>query len=116
MKTFVNQCAQGDVVFVRISEIPADAVAAPLHEGRVVVALSETHHHHAFPTGAAVERFTSKDPFTAYLRVAGGDGDGEVLEHLRDYDTHTAIKFAPGNYMVRRQREHAPEGLRMVQD
>ena len=110
MKTFENQAFQGDVAFIRVADdaIPADAEKAK----DLVVAHSETGHHHAFPTDANVERFTTSDPFTAYLKVA----TESVLLHHREFDTHAPIVFKPGTYMVRRQREHTPEGFRQIQD
>ena len=106
--TFRNQCAQGDVFFRRVESIPSDATAT---EDKVV-AHSETGHHHMFGEADKVERFTAKDPFVCYLRVE----QPAMLEHHREFDTHAPILFAPGCYEVRRQREPAPEGWRMVAD
>lgn len=115
MKTFEKQAAQGDVTFRRVVGLPPDATPAPADfSGRVVVAHSETQHHHAFPSGAAVEMFATKNPLICYLRISGNEA--VALEHLRPFDTHESIAFSPGCYEVRRQREWTPEGWRMVQD
>ena len=116
MKTFEKQAAQGDVLFTRVKDIPQDVTKAlPDLSGRVIVAHSETGHHHAFPTGAAVELFTTKNPLICYLRVSGNEA--VALKHLRPFDTHESIAFNPGCYEVRRQREWTPEGwARMVAD
>lgn len=109
--SFKTQCAQGDVLFRRVEKVPAGAKSMP-RNGAVVVAHSETGHHHAFPTGSSVELFTTTDPLVCYLRCE----QSSVLEHLRPFDTHESISFSPGCYEVRRQREWTPEGWRRVED
>lgn len=124
MKTFRNVCAQGDVSFIRldskqaqalgITEVPENVEKVEKENGMTIVAHSETGHHHAFGPGFNVELFSvPDDPFTCFLRVGG---QGAELEHHRSHDTHETIKFEPGDYLVRRQREYTPEGFRMVQD
>lgn len=111
MKTFVNQCAQGDVLFRRVDKIP-DSAERVMSRGNVVVAHSETQHDHVFKDPSIATLYTTKDPFVCYLRM---EGPG-VLEHLREFDTHEAILFSAGCYEVRRQREWTPEGYRRVED
>lgn len=114
MKTFENQIAQGDILIMRVPSIPKTAKRrAPSKDKRIIVAHSETGHHH-YLAALGVEAFdVENDPFTCYLAIAQ---DGCELVHARPYDTHETISFGKGNYVVRRQREHAPEGFRMVQD
>jgi hypothetical protein len=109
--------AQGDVWFRRCEKIPADATLVPrAADGTVVVAHSETQHHHSFPEGSAVELYATRDPHVCYLRVE----TPSLLEHHRAWDTHEAWLFAPGTYQTVRQRElrYTPEGwqAKMVQD
>jgi hypothetical protein len=108
--TFRNFAAQGDVYFRRVQKLPKDLVK----KASLVVAHSETGHHHAFPKGSNVELFATKDPLVCYLRVAGTET--AKLEHLRPFDTHETIEFTAGTYEVRRQREHTPDGWRQIQD
>lgn len=111
MQTFKTQASQGDVLFTRVPKIPkgAKCVEKP---GPVIVAHSETGHHHVF-TSPEVKLFeVPNDPFTCYLQLAGP----AELTHLRPHDTHEAIMFGAGCFEVRRQREYTPEGFRMVQD
>ena len=114
MITFQEQCAQGDVVVRRIARIPAGCKAVPVADGQpVVIAHSETQHHHAFVHGGVMTfECDPPDPLVCYLRV---ERDA-VLEHLRPFDTHAAIAFAPGDYEIRRQREYVPDGWRRVED
>lgn len=107
----VNKCgAQGDVLLIRVKTISKTAVEQK--EKEVIVAHSETGHHHKV-VGAGVTFFKEPDdPFTAYLRLAD---DAEII-HCRSYDTHETIKLPAGDWLVRRAREYTPQGYRMVQD
>ena len=112
MKTIETMAAQGDVLFRRIDVVPIGA--RPQKGERHVVAHSETgHHHEAYGDGPPVCYFTTDDPMLSYLSCGAG---GIVVEHLRPTDTHDPIRLAPGCWEVRRQREHVPEGWRMVMD
>jgi len=109
---FSLQAAQGDVYFRRVSKLPSEAVEARF-DGPVVVAHSETGHHHAFPKGCDVTYYATKNPLVAYLRV----GSESVLEHHRSFDTHAAFVFEPGVYELRRPREYVSETeQRMIED
>lgn len=109
-----KQCAQGDVLFTRVDRIPEGLKeVAREHSGLLVVAHSETQHHHGFYEPSAKLFEVPGDPFTCYLQLAGDC----QLQHLRPHDTHEAILFGGGGFFeVRRQREYQPSGFRMVQD
>ena len=111
MKMIERLGAQGDVMFVRVSEIPADAVRTPTPGDRVVVAHSETGHDHEVHA-AGLGYYVSKDPLVCYLRL---EGVGDAT-HLRSWDTHETLRLTPGTWMVRGQREYTPEGYRRVED
>ncbi len=105
-------CAdQGDVRFFRVDAVPAHCVKEG-REGYAIVAHSETGHHHVVESPCAQYFVDPNDPFTAYLTLAE-DAD---VKHLRPYDTHQPVTVAKGIWGIRRQREHTPEGYRMVQD
>lgn len=111
MRTFKTQAAQGDTLFRRVKSIPKTAKRQK-PDGDVIVAHSETGHHHLFRKDSGVTLYTTDDPLVCYLRIESV----ATLEHMRPHDTHEPISFAPGCYEVRRQREHTPEGWRMVVD
>ncbi len=117
MKTVTNQGAQGDVLFRRIDKLPKSAVEQKRKKGDpIVVAHSETGHHHTI--GAADVRFYNEpgNALIAYLQL--GDGDCDVV-HLRPFDTHETLRLLGGKgtvIEVRRQREWTPEGWRRVED
>ena len=105
--------AQGDVLFRRITGLPSD-ITEQARDGRIVVAHSETGHHHAIddPAVRLFERRT-RDPLICYLSV---DGDFADVVHHRSHDTHATLRLSPGLWEVRRQREWEVEGLRPVRD
>ena len=105
--------AQGDVLFRRIDAVPA-AVVEQRIAGPIVVAHSETGHHHVIddPAVALFEK-RERDPLICYLRI---DGDFAEVRHLRPHDTHEALRLCRGVWEVRRQREWAPEGWQRVAD
>ena len=112
MKTFNKVCAQGDIYITRIKALPAGVVPVPAEDGRVIVTHSETGHHHVM-LAERTKAFKLPDSIMdIFLTVEKGD----TLQHLRPHDTHEAIKFGPGIYHVRRQREYVPEGFRRVED
>lgn len=108
---------QGDVLFRKIDRLPESVgVDVPRVGGKIVVAHSETGHDHAI-TGAPNTRLLSGggSGLVCYLQVE--DAYADVVHH-RPHDTHETIRLPGGGaiYEVRRQREHAPEGWRRVED
>jgi hypothetical protein len=114
MKTFRDQCAQGDVFFRRIDKLPKDAIAVEKKSKNtpVVVAHSETGHDHQFTRGIGVTLFTTPNPLVCYLKL----DEPTQLDHMRSFDTHEPIMFDSGVFEIRRQREYTPEGWRRVED
>lgn len=119
---------QGDVLFVRVDEIPGDARKLPEAE-EYVVAHSETGHHHvARRRGRPVSLYATSDPLVSYLEFSGGP---QPIEHLRSWDTHETVTLLersqdvldkidealePTRYKVVRQRQATPEGWARVVD
>lgn len=114
MKTFQIACAQGDVYFTRISkhQLPKYLKMVTSKDGQLVVAHSETGHHHTMDAASVTMFIEEANPLVCYLYVE----QPTALEHLRPFDTHEPILFQPGHYKVSRQREHVPEGFRRVED
>ncbi len=109
----VTRCAaQGDVMFIRVDAIP-DGAKEECGGGPVVVAHSETGHHHAIDRKKAKLYREANDPLIAYLLITAASAD--VIHH-RPYDTHATIRLPRGAWQVRRQREYTPEGWRRVED
>lgn len=112
MRTFQTQAAQGDILLIRIAALPPGVDLLPA-AGLVVVAHSETGHHHVIeaPPGA-LELSLELSALLRHARVTSP----LVLRHERTWDQHEPITIAPGLYEIRRQREWAPEGWRRVED
>lgn len=111
-KTFKAQAAQGDILFVRVDELPADVKESNAKDGKHIVAHSETGHHHLVDAREA-RFFNTPNPFICYLQI---DGDYTDLTHNRSFDTHETLKIPNGTWKIVRQREYTPEGFRRVED
>ena len=114
-----QMAAQGDVLFMKVKEVPKQAKEVPVPaDRRLVVAHSETGHHHAID-GFNGRMFQEPgDILTCYLQM-GTDVCDFTVQHHRPYDTHETLSLLgePGDvWMVRRQKEHTPEGWRRVED
>lgn len=117
MKTFQNQCAQGDLLIRRIEKLPNGVRPMASEKGVFVVAHSETGHNHVIAERPNVKAYTTGDPMVSYLEVIEATDTMEtLLEHLRGHDTHETISIPTGVYEIRRQREYTPEGWRRVED
>ena len=101
---------QGDVLIVRVENMPRDLKKIDRENDRVVLAYGEvTGHAHAIKDQRAA---LFRDPrlMAIFLTVSG---DAPVsLEH----DEHDTIAIPPGNYQVVRQREYSPAEIRNVAD
>jgi hypothetical protein len=111
MKIVNRMAAQGDVLFVRIDEVPTGLTETKLNR-RLVVAHSETGHHHYLEVVPGMKHFIGADSTIAYLTL----GEEADVIHARPHDTHETLRLAPGSWQVRRQREYTPEGWRRVED
>lgn len=114
MKTFNRIAAQGDVLIVRLDEMPdlSNCQEVPAEGNHLIVTHSETGHHHVLERDAA-QMFDNKDNELESFLVLHRQ---TALTHLRDYDTHAPIQLDPGQYRVIRQREYTAEGFRRAQD
>lgn len=115
MKTFKTIAAQGELGFIRLpddTKVPKGAVAVKPVNGRVIIGHSETGHHHCM-TAERTTLYKLPDEILECLMVVEKP---DVLEHLREFDTHVPLAFEPGQYRVRYLREYTPEGFRKQED
>jgi len=112
VKSFKVMAAQGDFIIMRINEIPANVVPCEIEDGNYVIAHSETGHDHVMDVRHVSAYKPKADIFEMFLTVK----EDTVIEHLRSFDTHEALKVTPGNYVVKRQREYVAEGFRKAAD
>ena len=100
---------QGDVLVVRIDDVPDDATAVPRDAGRLVLAYGEaTGHAHAVVSDEA-ELVTTEHADDLFLRVYGDE-----VELL--HEEHDTVRLPRGDYRVVRQREYTPQRVRHVAD
>ena len=111
MKKINKVGAQGDVMFVRVDGLPDNACADD-QRGEIIVAHSETGHHHVIERGAKMYT-VPENPLIAYLEV---QIEMAKLIHKRPHDTHQTLGLGRGVWKIYRQREYTPEGWRLVQD
>ncbi len=117
MKKIKRIGAQGDVLFVRVDKLPADAIESP-REGPIIVAHSETGHHHAIGDNVTRKFELPNNPLVCYLQMGDGIPGMDVVHH-RPWDTHETLRLlgkAGDVWEVHRQREWTPEGWRRVED
>jgi hypothetical protein len=111
MSRIVNTMgAQGDLLVMRVGEVPASAKEEPC-SARQIVAHSETGHHHVLEAHEA-KLFRAAEPFTCYLQLA----TESRIVHERSFDTHETLVLGPGTWLFKNQREYEPEGWRRVHD
>jgi hypothetical protein len=119
MKPIKKLGAQGDVIFRKVRSLPKGALEQPVN-GPIIVAHSETQHHHAIDVTDGVRLFQPPgDPMVCYLVMEGVEY-ADVVHH-RPFDTHETLRLlgTPQKrtvFEVRRQREYTPEGWRRVED
>lgn len=118
MKEIQKLGAQGDVMLRKIDKLPADAVAVP-RKGAIVIAHSETGHHHVITDKGVTLFEVAGRPLVAYLRFEKGNGGSVDVVHKRQHDTHETLRLlgkVGDVWEVRRQRESTPGGWQRVAD
>jgi hypothetical protein len=97
---------QGDVLLLKVNELPTDATPDQSEGHRIVLAYGEvTGHAHALSTAHAALYKIGDERYVVAQ-------DGATLVH----EEHSAITLEPGVYRVVRQREYAPREVRLVAD
>jgi hypothetical protein len=108
---------QGDVMLVKIDEIPKDA--NKLNDKQIVLAYGEiTGHAHVMLAEKEQDIIAYKNGEELYLSVFANAilKHGELKKIQTTIGDHDSIKIQPGNYQVIRQREYTPEQIRRVTD
>lgn len=103
---------QGDVLIIPTKKLPTKLMEVPREDGAVVLAYGEVtgHRHRIHDPGVCL--LSREGTTDRYLTIVGED-----LAHLI-HEEHGTIDLAPGNYVVRIQREYnwAEESSRSVED
>jgi hypothetical protein len=114
MKHKPLQIRQGDIFIERVSKLPKKEAPVPLENGKVVLAHGEvTGHSHTIESPQLATMWKVKQAFSAL-------GPDYALKLKEDtavvHQEHGRIALPKGCYIVRRQREYAPESIRRAAD
>ncbi len=113
MRTVRGICAQGDMLIIPVRDIPKDVTPVDPVGDHYILAHSETGHHHVIDKAKAEVFLPADEEFTLFIRSLD---DSAEITHEREFNTHESLKLPKGEYMLRRQREHTPEGDRRIED
>jgi hypothetical protein len=119
-KKTTHQFRQGDVLIERVPSLPSVKPATP--SDRVILAHGEVtgHAHEMSPAMSA-----SLHEIAEAVRLVGDLPDADTMTQSGlvisspgsvVHQEHASIDLAPGEYIVRRQREYSPEAIRNVAD
>lgn len=135
MKTIQRIGAQGDVLFCRVNKLPKGVKEIQRSADGLVLAHSETGHHHVVESQGARLFADPNNPFLSYLVGDSSKADALDVVHKRAWDTHETTRLAfrpdaeipkidaeieigePKNltvWEIRRQIEAMPDGWRRV--
>ena len=89
---------QGDVLLVRVNELPTERKAVQRKNGRVILAEGELSGHFHAIADPDVELYETANTVDRFLRVGQ---QGAALQH----EEHATIAIPASNYLVRRQVE-----------
>lgn len=104
MKT--EQFRQGELVIQRVADDVEVGDPVPRVDGRVILAHSESGHHH-FVSGKMAHLFESGELGVRICRVGGG---GVTVEHGRP-GGHGPLKLPEGTtYRISQKRQYEPDG------
>lgn len=112
----LDQQRQGECLFIQVDKFEdadSDYKKVKAEKGQLIVAHSETGHHHVIDASRQADLLISKTNQFIGRLVCGEDVQ---VKHLRSFDTHKTLNLPAGNYVLRYRREYTPEGLRKVQD
>ena len=101
---------QGDILIIPTGKIPDGVSEVPRDQGRLILAYGEaTGHAHVLDTPDAV--LLAADITEMQERFLQVETEAQLV-----HDEHDPITIPPGQYIVRRQREYAPERNMWVAD
>lgn len=106
--------AQGDITLKQHWKIPEGLKKQDAEDGLLILAHSETGHHHAIDYSDMVDVY-EQDELVSFVH---NRSDNVVeLKHHRNFDTHKPLGI-PAKTIVKvvRGREYSPEGWRRVAD
>lgn len=119
---------QGEAAFYPVSWLkekgldnhPSFKLEKPVHvkpeNGKLIIAHSETGHHHVIDIERSKEATLLIDQTNALIGLLKVKGVPADLEHLRSNDTHETMRIAEGDYIVKYHAQETPQGWQRVID
>lgn len=99
---------------------PTFSLEKPKHvtpeNGKLIIAHSETGHHHCIDIVRNKEASFLIDETNALIGLLKVKGVPADLEHLRPNDTHETIRIAEGDYIIKYHSQPSPKGWERVVD
>ncbi len=104
---------QGDVLLMRLPELPSEAVMVAPSGPRVILAYGEAtgHHHSLAASSARLHTVPGTKPGTQATILEVADALAELV-----HQEHAPIPLERGAYAVVLQREYHPQEIRRVAD
>lgn len=109
-----NRVAQGDIDIVPCDDIPTGLEKSAAESGLLILAHSESGHHHALAYSQDVDIY-DQDEYVSYVNNRS-DNVIELRHYKSGPDRHKSIGIPPGVHKVIRGREYTPEGYRRAAD
>lgn len=109
---------QGECLFIKVDQFKdndAQYKSIKPENGQLIVAHSETGHHHVIDIEESKNAQLLIDKTNEFIGKLILDEDTKI-KHLRNFDTHKTVNLEKGNYVLRYAREYTPQGLRRVMD
>ena len=85
-------------------------------DGKLIIAHSETGHHHCIDIERSKEAQFLIDETNSLIGLLKVQGVPADLEHLRPNDTHETFRIAEGDYIVKYHTQPTPQGWERVVD
>lgn len=100
------QYRQGDFLFIKVAEVPAEAQAEQRVNGKVIVGYGEAtgHHHAVLERDASIRTLENM----RWLSVPTG---ADVTHH-----EHNTITLPPGSYRIVQERTYNAGSIQRVRD
>lgn len=109
---------QGDIIFVRVKEIPKDA---KIKQDGVIAEGEQSGHFHKLKTVVAVKEGTRTEEIEKMTDGLVYEKNGDLFVKANApttivHNEHNPVVLPKGTYKIKRTREYTPNGWREVQD
>lgn len=109
---------QGDILLIKVSEIPIDAIKQKKKNLTILAYGEKTGHMHAIKSDGVVEYKKGQDRFFKVGKavILSHGLKKEIEEKIKVNKDHDIIEIPKGEYKIIYQREYTPEKIRRIAD